>query len=64
MDLTPIFYAALAATGSDPNADEHDAADLEKAQRALWLVGDKISEALGDIKLAEITITDEPSKHP
>lgn len=61
MDLTPILHAALAATGSDPKADQYDAADLERAQNALRAVYDKINEALGFTKVAEITLTHEKS---
>lgn len=56
MDLIPIFHAALAATGGDPNAEEFDQTDLENALRALRIVDEKICEAMGDTKVAEITI--------
>lgn len=56
MDLRPIFRAAMVATGSDPEAKFHDAADLQRAQRALRIVDEKINEELGYTKLAEVTI--------
>lgn len=59
MDLTPILHAAIRATGGDPEAEEYDASDLERAQKGLRAVDAQISKALGYIEVASVTITDD-----
>lgn len=64
MDLNPILHAAILTTGGDPDAEEFDAHDLERAQKALRAVDAQISKALGytEIASATIVVDDRPSE--
>lgn len=62
MDLTPILHAAIRATGGDPEAEEFDAVDIERAQRALRAVDAQLDRALGYTHLATVSFTGEVGK--
>lgn len=55
MDLNPILHAAIKATGGNPDADEYDAHDLERAKQVLLTVAKQIDKALGYVEIASFT---------